>query len=163
MEIRNFNSDCKNEYNELLELFKMYCDELYINDPSAKMNDDMKIEFFEWILKDCDYDDGWILIAIDTETDEITGFVFAHIDRQEKGWCAKEGWGCIREVYVSPIFRKKGIGEKLIKVCEEKMKAFEPKGYYLTSDGNDSFWGKLGYCFEGEIESLNNTRVFAKR
>lgn len=162
MNIIEFDRKSDIQRQGLFKLFKAYCDDIYSDEPENKMSDYSIMQFFEWILNDCNYEDGWIFLAVDARG-QFVGFIFAHIDRPEKGWCAKEGWGCIREIYVTPKFRQKGTGESLIKHSESAMAAFNPKGHYLTSDNNDLFWNKAGYFFDGEIEKLNNSRVFAKR
>jgi len=160
MKITGFDKNNKEDYQKLYEMFVKYFDEMYADDPEGPPPIEDMPEAFEWFVNDCDHEDGWIFLA--TDDGELAGFIFAHIDRPHKGWCAREGWGCIREIYVAPGCRKSGLGRQLMNAAENAMESFEPKGHYLTSDGFDSFWNSMGYAFTGEVEKLNGMRIFTK-
>jgi hypothetical protein len=36
----------------------------------------------------------------------VVGFNNYQIDSPKSNWCQKEGWGCIREIYIQPSVRK---------------------------------------------------------
>ena len=68
----------------------------------------------------------------------FAGFVIYQRDDIDNEWCPMEGWGDIREIYVSPEHRKKGFGKCLLLAAEKKLcelgagKAF---GYPAPNNG----------------------------
>lgn len=92
----------------------------------------------------------------------LKGFVNYQIDTEDKDWCQKEGWGCIREIYVSPDSRKKGYGKALAFHAESKLKDLTATDIYLTCDDNKDFWLGLGYYDTGEICTANDSSLFCK-
>lgn len=90
------------------------------------------------------------------------GFVCYQIDSPKSDWCEKEGWGCIRELYISRDCRKKGYGRILVCYSENELRKNLAYEIYLTSDDTKEFWIKLGYSDTGEICKKNGSPILEK-
>ncbi|MDR2167995.1 MAG: GNAT family N-acetyltransferase [Clostridiales bacterium] len=162
MDYIEFDRNNQYQYRNLQQLFADYFTGLFENDPEVNFTNEQLAEIFQDFLEALNFEDSWVILANDEPGGQLAGFVIAHIDRPHKDWCKREGWGMIREIYVAPQFRGRGIGKQLIRAAEAAMKNFEPPGFYLTSDDSFEFWQKVGYADTGEIEEANNSRIFAK-
>jgi len=89
------------------------------------------------------------------------GFIMYQIDSPEFHWCEKEGHGFIREMYISPDYRKQGFGKILVEHAENALNNLRVPHIYLTS-GNNDFWVALGYMETDEICDRNNCPIFIK-
>ena len=77
-------------------------------------------------------------------------------------WCEKEGYGCIREMFVSVDQRGKGYGRSLAIHAEKELQKLSVPYIYLTTDDNKDFWTKVGYRDTGEICIKNDGSIFIK-
>jgi len=82
--------------------------------------------------------------------DRHIGFGICQIDRPESDWCKRPGWGFIREFYVDPAFRRRGVGRALCARIEDRLREMGAARAYLTSGGAVPFWLALGYADSGE-------------
>jgi len=91
------------------------------------------------------------------------GFIQYQIDSPKSDWCEKEGWGCIREMYISNEYRKKGYGKTLATHAENELKKLLAAHIYLTTDDALDFWLNVGYVDSGEICEKNDGNILVKQ
>ena len=103
--------------------------------------------------------DFWVYLA--RENRALCGFIIAQIDSEGKDWCKRPGWGFIRELYVLPGHRGKGIAGKLVRRAEASMLQGGASRVYLTTDLTD-FWEAMGYTDSGEIYEGNGGKIYEK-
>ena len=120
------------------ELFKQYYAELGCTDDTAHLVEEYVIPDMLASLLHVD------LIA---ENGEISGFIIYQIDDINNDWNLKEGWGDIREIYISPSRRRKGLGKFLLYSAEMKLKeAGAEKAYCLPCESAVPFFTSCGYA-----------------
>jgi len=92
------------------------------------------------------------------------GFINYQVDSLESDWCEKEGYGCIREMYISKDYRKQGYGKTLAIHAENELKKLSVPYIYLTAETDDaiSFWQSVGYTDTGEICNKNKGHILIK-
>ena len=90
-------------------------------------------------------DKGIIRIRIAFADQLPVAFSVFQIDSQESDWCMRPGWGFIREYYVSPEYRKQGVGKILAEDTEHILQDMGAADLYLTSTGAVPFWQKCGW------------------
>ena len=89
---------------------------------------------------------GLIKIDILKDSEIYAGFVVYQTDDIDNEWNFKEGWGDIREIYVSPSRRRQGLGKLLLYTAEMKLKeAGTQKAYCLPAEGAEEFFTACGY------------------
>lgn len=93
---------------------------------------------------------------------ELVGFISYQIDSQKSDWCEREGWGFIREVYISYIMRRKGIGSILVDHAEMVLYDKGTKHIYLTSDEAGEFWRSCGYTETQSLSTINHDTIYEK-
>ncbi|MDE7401406.1 MAG: GNAT family N-acetyltransferase [Clostridia bacterium] len=95
--------------------------------------------------------------------DEIIGFVIFQIDDVINDWNFKEGCGDVREIYVAPAHRKKGLGRALLQYAEaELIKSGAEEIYTLPVEESEKFFLKCGYSDTGEYCAEADNKVFGK-
>jgi len=95
--------------------------------------------------------------------DAAKGFILYQVDSPESDWCVKEGYGTIRELYISADLRYAGYGRALASYAESRLNLKNINGLYLTSEDEAmGFWAKMGYRDSGEICSENDSPIFVK-
>ncbi|MDE7265498.1 MAG: GNAT family N-acetyltransferase [Clostridia bacterium] len=144
---------------EFSKLFKDYYEELGCGDDCRHLLD-------EYVLPD--YLAGLISIEIIEDEGAPAGFVIYQIDGIENEWNLKEGFGDVREIYVAPDCRRKGLGKLLLYTAEFKLKEKgAQKSYCLPYEEAVPFFTACGYaktetyndeldCFVYEKSSLDN-------
>ncbi|MDE7440026.1 MAG: GNAT family N-acetyltransferase [Clostridia bacterium] len=135
------------------KLFKDYYAELDCADDTAHLVD-------EYIIPDMIAG----LLHVDLIADgAVSGFVIYQIDDINNEWNFKEGWGDIREIYITPSRRRQGLGKFLLFTAEMKLKeAGAKKSYCLPYEGAAAFFTACGYSDSSEYcEDLDCT-VFEK-
>ena len=136
------------------KLFKEYYSELGCTDDTAHLID-------EYILPDMLAS----LLHIDLISDdgEICGFSIYQIDDIVNDWNLKEGWGDIREIYITPSRRRTGIGKFLLYSAEMKLKeAGADRAYCLPYEKAIPFFTACGYCNSNEYCDDLDCFVFEK-
>ena len=119
------------------KLFKKYYAELDCADDTDHLVD-------EYIIPDMLA--GLLHVELLSDNDKATGFVIYQIDDIVNEWNLKEGWGNIREIYVSPSHRRKGLGKLLLFTAEMKLReAGAKKAYCLPYEGALPFFKACGY------------------
>lgn len=144
---------------EFAKLFKAYYAELDCTDDT-----DHLVE--EYIIPDMLA--GLLRVDLIEDGGQICGFAVYQVDDIDNEWNFKEGWGDIREIYITPAHRRQGLGKFLLYTAEMKLKeAGTQKAYCLPSAGAIPFFTACGYrnsneysedldCFVFEKNNLNN-------
>ena len=93
------------------------------------------------------------VVIVDEENGVLTGFVCVQL---KKSFCYDDYMPEITEVYVSPVYRQKGIASEMITFAEEYCTGNYPLHKYelLTGRGNliaQAVYGKLGYTDDKEL------------
>lgn len=115
----------------------------------------------EYILADCLA--GLIKIDVIFEGETLAGFVIYQIDDINNEWNLKEGWGDVREIYISPSFRRQGLGKFLLYSAEMKLKeAGAKKSYCLPYEAAVPFFTACGYKDTLEYCEDLDCNIFAK-
>ncbi len=105
--------------------------------------------------------EGILHIAVATEA-EILGFSVYQIDTEASDWCKRPGWGMIREFYVVPTARRRGIGRMLSDFSTAHLLRLGAAGLYLTSDPHSvQFWTSCGFRPTGTVSS-NGLEILEK-
>ena len=139
---------------EFTEMFKEYYAELDCADDTKHLVD-------EYILPDMLAS----LLHIDLIEDDgqISGFIIYQIDDIDNDWNLKEGWGDIREIYVIPSRRRRGLGKFLLYTAEMKLKeAGAEKSYCLPYEEAVPFFTACGYSASSEYSEELECTVFVK-
>ena len=100
---------------------------------------------------------GHIHIGLAWDGQDPAGFAVFQIDKPESDWCKRPGWGFIREFYIKPEYRAKGLGAHLATYTEEALKKLGAEKLYLTSGPAAGFWEKCGWKDTGEFCSNDLT------
>ncbi len=102
----------------------------------------------------CDQQEQGILhIRLVRCDDAWAGFSIFQIDSPESDWCKRPGWGFVREFYIAPDFRRRGLGKALAEHTEQALRCLGAKQLYLTSDGGIAFWQRCGWQLTPETAS----------
>lgn len=119
------------------KLFKAYYGELGCEDDALPLVED-------YILPDLLA--GLLKIDIIKDNETFAGFVIYQKDDIDNDWNFKEGWGDIREIYIVPALRKKGLGKFLLYTAEMRLKeSGVSKAYALPASGSEKFFEACGY------------------
>jgi ribosomal protein S18 acetylase RimI-like enzyme len=113
----------------------------------------MMAESEPWITLERGYDDSFEIIADPTREvylaaigDEIVGFVVLEMSGAFVGY--------VKSICVSPRWRGKGVGGRLMAFAEERIFSEVPNVFLCVSDFNEGarrFYKRLGYEVVGEL------------
>lgn len=150
----------KREYESFTNMFLDY----FINDMKVKYDTEkLRHNLIEkTILKQ--YEQNIIFIDI-IKNDVICGFIIYQIDSDLSDWNIRQGSGYIREFYIKPKHRNKGLGSLLLANAEEYLKSLGVYNIYLTSAENDAvknFYFKNNYTTNNSRCSQNDCIIFEK-
>lgn len=135
-------------------LFKDYYAELDCGDDTAHLID-------EYIIPDMLA--GLLRIDLIDDGGECAGFIIYQIDDINNEWNLREGFGDIRELYISPTFRRKGLGRFLLYSAEMKLKeANTDRAYCLPYADAIPFFVACGYKNTDEYNEEMDCFVFEK-
>ena len=90
------------------------------------------------------------------------GFIDYQIDRPGGSWCFHPGRGCIRECYLLPEVRGRGLGRRLARYAENRLRRRGAARVYLTADTAAPFWQALGYADSGRVNEKNGLHEWEK-
>ncbi len=150
---------CDGTLDKFIELFADYYNELGCDENVPHLVE-------EYILPDLLT--GLLSIDMLKHDETFAGFVIYQTDDINNDWNFKEGWGNIREIYVTPSLRRRGLGKFLLYTAEMKLKEKgTEKSYCLPDERAEEFFTACGYtktdgynseldCFVYEKLSLNN-------
>lgn len=151
MTVRDIN---ENDYRAFEKLFCDYYAELDCEDDPLHL-------FVEYVLPDLKAE--LFRVAVCANGDDIAGFIIFQIDDVINDWNFKEGCGDIRELYVVPAQRRKGVGRALIVYAErELIKSGVEEIYTLPTEDSETFFIKCGYSDTGEYCAEADNKVFGK-
>lgn len=123
MEIREFDYKYKEQIKDLLVELQQYViliDKYNLNIMSETYRD----KYFDYMVDDCNNQQGQILVAINNENvvGFIAGFVQTYDERDKLDYiCPKKG--IIAELIVSKDARSEGVGQKLLSAIEDYFKS----------------------------------------
>lgn len=144
----------KEQYPAFKALFCDYYAELDCEDEPLHLLD-------EYVLPD--YEAGLLHIALCIDQSAV-GFAIFQTDDPVNDWCFKDGWGDIREIYVVPSARAKGIGRALLAFAEKALKTEQACGLYaLPTEDSEEFFKAAGYADGGEYCAELDNKVFIKK
>ena len=124
-------------------------------------DDDVPHLLNEYILPDLLA--GLINIDILKDSEVYAGFVIYQKDDIDNEWNFKEGWGDVREIYISPAHRRQGLGKFLLYTAEMKLReAGAGKAYCLPVEGTEGFFAACGYAKGNEYSEELDTFVYEK-
>ena len=136
------------------KLFKEYYSELECADDTKHLID-------EYIIPDMLA--GLLHIDLISDDNEVCGFVIYQIDDIVNEWNLKEGWGDIREIYISPSRRRQGNGKFLLYTAEMKLKeAGAESAYCLPYEKAVPFFTACGYADSNEYCEDLDCNIFTK-
>lgn len=97
------------------------------------------------------------------QTSVVCGFIIYQIDDILNDWNFKEGFGDIRELYVAPDLRRRGIGSQLLLFAEKELRETGADEIYaLPVEESEKFFIKHGYIDNGEYCAEADNKVFVK-
>lgn len=140
----------------LADLMTAYMAELGSSMPEAVIRGKLS----DFIDDQCEK--GIIRVSIAYVGEKPAGFSVFQIDTPESDWCLRPGWGFIREYYIVPTYRNRGIGRILAKHTERELRSMGAAGLYLTSTGAVPFWQKCGWTLTGELTDSGQS-ILAKQ
>ena len=143
----------------LRHLLVQYFAALDWNDPKDAIPPSYVPKILARIAEMLDQGGFWVYLA--REKGALCGFVIAQIDGEGKDWCKRPGWGFIRELYVTPGHRGRGIAGKLVRRAEASMRQSGASQVYLTTD-LAGFWEAMGYADSGEVYEGNGGTIYVK-
>ena len=108
-------------------------------------------------------DENRILLIV-TNDDETVGFCYVKVDKEGDRGLIRPNWGYVMEFYVRPQYRRKGVGRKMVNLCEEFFSFRGARNIWLTADAVTGvpFWLACNYCDSNEISPENNQKIFTK-
>lgn len=143
-----------NARNRFYELFTDYYGELGCDDNCEHLLN-------EYVMPDLL--SGLIRIDILDDDGAYAGFIVYQTDDIENDWNLKEGWGDIREIYVIPSHRRRGLGKFMLYAAELKLReSGAQRAYCLPAEGSEEFFKACGYKCTDEYNSDLNCNVFIK-
>lgn len=93
---------------------------------------------------------------------EAAGFAIYQIDTPQSDWCERVGWGFIREVYVRPSARGRGLGRFWAQYLCAQLTSMGARGIYLTADDAQGFWQACGFELSTQT-AHNDVAILEKR
>lgn len=143
-----------NSLPHFLQLFKAYYAELGCDDDAEHILD-------EYVVPDVKA--GLVRAELLDDENGACGFILYQTDAIDNEWCRKEGWGDIREIYIRPNRRRKGLGKFLLYTAEMKLsESGTTKAYALPAESSEKFFSACGYSDSGETDCELDCPVFIK-
>ena len=107
---------------------------------------------------------GLVRADILEEDGEICGFCLYQTDSDKRDWNFKAGFGDIREIYIAPEKRRKGLGRFLLYTAEMRLREEGAQQIYTLPDDGAScdFFAACGYELTDEICEELECNVFIK-
>ena len=145
----------KDTDREIFEkLFKEYYAELDCADDTDHLVD-------EYIIPDMLA--SLLHIDLIEEDNTVAGFVIYQIDDIDNDWNLKEGWGDVREIYITPSRRRQGLGKFLLYSAEMRLREAGAKSAYcLPYEDAVPFFTACGYADSLEFCEDLNCNIFEK-
>ncbi|MDE6373891.1 MAG: GNAT family N-acetyltransferase [Clostridia bacterium] len=144
----------ENDCEAFKRLFADYYAELDCEDDPLHLFDeyvlpDLQARLFEVAVAECG--------------NSVCGFAVYQIDDLINDWNFKEGCGDLRELFVSPAVRGRGLGRMLLGFCEQRLTELGATEIYtLPVEESENFFIKCGYSDTGEYCAEADNKVFGK-
>ncbi len=123
------------------------------------LTDDQAAELAMDILEDIPYG---VPLTLAVLNGTLVGFINYQVDAEGGSWCFHPGWGCIRECYVLPRYRRLGIAAALVNHAQGRLRRSGADRLYLTADTAIPFWQRLGFACSGRINPKNDLEELEK-
>lgn len=96
--------------------------------------------------------------------EDLIGFAYGKIDREEHRGYVRPGWAYVMEFYVKPEYRRNGYGREIYKHLEGILKSKGVSSIWLTADPvtGEPFWSAVGFTNCGEKSPENNLYIYEK-
>ncbi len=119
----------------------------YMKEVAPEMPLEIHKRFLNSILNKQTEKERWLIALM--VNGYMVGFVHFKIDESER-----IGWGYILEFYITPNFRRKGLGRKLYNFAKEKLITCGIKDIWLSASkvNGEPFWFSMGFIDTGEME-----------
>lgn len=135
-------------------LFSRYYGELGCDDDCDHLLD-------EYVVPD--YLAGLLSVDLLDDDGETVGFIIYQTDDITNEWNRKEGWGDIREIFLTCDARGKGYGKFMLYAAEMKLRERgAQKIYALPPESSLGFFRACGYADSGEYDGELDCPVYIK-
>lgn len=113
----------------------------------------------------------WLLVVVDdSENDEadepeggkLYGFMEFQVDHAAMDWNYRPGQGFIRECFVRPEERNRGLAGLMLQAAEQRFRQLGISQLYLTCDDACHIWERLGFRNSGEVCDINEGKIYTK-
>lgn len=143
------------KYKEVFgKMFADYYDELGCDEDANHLVD-------EYVLPDLLA--GLLRVDLIEEDGATCGFCIYQTDEPGNEWNFKDGWGDIREIYITQAKRRKGLGKFLLYTAEMRLKESGVKNIYALPDTDAvDFFAACGYDLTDEVCAELECNVYAK-
>lgn len=142
------------KFNKAFE--KLFCD--YYTEIDCE---DDPLPLSREAIEDCKA--GLLSVAVAEEDGEALGFIIYQIDDIINDWCFFEGAGDIRELYIAPQFRRRGVATELVLFAESELKRQGAATVYtLPTEESEKFFEKVGYFDGGDYCPELDNKVYTK-
>ncbi len=112
----------------------------------------------DYILKQVANQEIFMLLSIDNNT--VVGFSIFQIDNEKSDWNKFTGYGFIREFFIVPTKRCKGLGKELANYTIKQLFSMSAKNIYLdTAKNAKDFWLKCGFVSTGKFDESNSNEI----
>jgi GNAT superfamily N-acetyltransferase len=157
-----YNETVVNYYDEFLEMLSEYFDEIFSDKPEENIPKKYLPKIINIIIDESKKCPLWVYLCI--HNNKVIGFVIAQIDTKENVLCKREGWGFIREFYITQHCRRKGYASQMCKFIENVVYANGAKDIYLTANRNtgEPFWESMEYIYSGITDEKNGNKIYEK-
>lgn len=152
----------KKKYHKPLESIMLpYCQELDSNVDRETPEETLK-KFIVSIVSMSEDKDRFVELCYLGE--DLIGFAYGKIDREDHRGYVRPGWGYVMEFYVKYKYRRNGYGREIYKHLENIFKSNGVRNIWLTADPvtGDPFWSAVGFTNSGEKSLDNNLYIYEK-
>lgn len=152
----------KKKYRKLLESIMLpYCQELDSN-VGRETPELMMKRFIASIVSMSEDKDRFVELCYLDE--DLIGFAYGKIDREEHRGYVRPGWGYVMEFYVKLEYRRNGYGKEMYNHLENIFKSHGVSNIWLTADpvSGEPFWSAVGFTNSEEKSPENNLYIYEK-
>ena len=152
----------KRKHHKLLESIMLpYCHELDSNVGRETPEETLK-KFIASIV--CMSEDKDRFVELCYLGEDLIGFAYGKIDREEHRGYVRPDWGYVMEFYVKSEYRRKGYGRENYKHLENILTSNGVSKIWLTADPitGEPFWSAVGFTNSGEKSPENNLYIYEK-
>ena len=150
------------KHHKLLESIMLpYCRELDRNVGRETPEETLK-RFIASIVRVSEDKDRFVELCCFDE--DLIGFAYGKIDREEHRGYVRPDWGYVMEFYVRPEYRRNGYGKEIYNHLENTFKSHGVSNIWLTADPvtGEPFWCAVGFTNSGDKSPENNLYIFER-